>query len=208
MALRHGLLLAGVILVLQGCMSAPPAPPPDDSYTLEKPEGWAERRETLTDFNDWELQGKVAVRHEEGTDSAIIRDWTQTGDQFRIEMSSAFMGMGTVRLEGSPNFLVITDSDGEQYSSPDPEGLIEQTLGWTLPVEALYYWVRGLPVPDQDHELFFDPEGRVAYLRQHGWELNFDEHQTLDELPQVPRSLTATRGDLRLRLVLTSWRRQ
>lgn len=200
--------LAGIVLLLQGCMTAPPAPPPDDSYTTEKPDDWNERRERLADFNQWELQGKVAVRHDDGTDSAVIRSWNQDGDYFRIEMSSSFMGMGTVRMEGSPESLMITDPDGETYQSADPEQLIQETLGWTLPVEALYYWIRGLPVPDSEHELFFDPEGRIAYLRQHGWELNFDDLQTLDGLPEVPRSLTATRDNLRLRLVLTSWRPQ
>lgn len=207
MAIRYW-LLAGIVLLLQGCMTAPPAPPPDDSYTNEKPEDWSERSDRLAEFNQWELQGKVAVRHEEGTDSAVIRSWTQDSDYFRIEMSSAFMGMGTVRLEGSPASLVITDPDGQTYQSSNPERLIQKTLGWTLPVEALYYWVRGLPVPDSEHQLFFDPEGRIAYLRQHGWELNFDQHQTLENLPEVPRSLTATRDDLRLRLVLTRWQPQ
>ena len=204
MALRYW-LLAGIVLLLQGCMTAPPAPPPDDSYTTEKPDDWSERRERLGDFNHWELQGKVAVRHEEGTDSAVIRNWTQRGDYFRIEMSSAFMGMGTVRLEGSPASLVITDPDGKTYQSANPEKLIQETLGWTLPVQALYYWIRGLPVPGNERQLFFNTRGQIAYLRQHGWELNFDSHQTLDGLPEVPRSLTATRGDLRLRLVMTRW---
>lgn len=198
-------LLAGITMVLQGCMTAPPAPPPDDNLTTQQPVDWAQRRNALSRFNEWELQGKVAVRREEGTDSAVIREWTQKGERFRIEMSSAVMGMGTVRLVGSPEFLEITDSEGKTHSSRNPDRLIRKALGWRLPIEALYFWVRGLPVPNAGHELFFHPDGRIAYLRQHGWELHFDQLQKLEGVPSVPRSLTATRGNLRLRLVMTRW---
>lgn len=204
MAARYW-LLAGIIMVLQGCMTAPPAPPPDDSLNTQPPDDWNQRRRTLSQFNQWELQGKVAVHHDEGTDSAVIRDWTQTGDRFRIEMSSAVLGMGTVRLVGSPRFLEINDSEGKTHSSRNPNRLIRRTLGWNLPIEALYYWVRGLPVPDSEHQVFFHPDGRIAYLRQHGWEIHFDQLQHIDGLPRVPRNLTATRGDFRLKLVMTQW---
>ena len=205
MALRCW-LIASVVLVMSGCMSAPPAPAPDDSVTTEIPDDWSSRRKALSRFNQWRLLGKVAVNHQEGNDSALIREWTQNGKRFFIEMSSAFMGMGTVRLAGSPDFLKITDSEGQVHSSRKPDQLIRETLGWTLPVEALYFWVRGLPIPDSEYQLFFHPDGRIAYLRQLGWELHYDQHQRIGDLPRVPRSLTATRGHmLRLRLVMTQW---
>ena len=199
------LCIAALGLLIQGCMTAPPAPPPDDSLTREKPEGWQAREAELRELRQWTLQGKVAVRHEEGNDSAVIREWVQNGDQFLIEMSSAFMGMGSVRLEGSPGFLTITGSDGQQYLSDDPEALIQKTLGWSLPVEALYVWVRGLPLQDSDADLFFDKQGRVSHLRQEGWEIHYDGYASLAGVDDVPRSLTATREDLRLRLVITRW---
>ena len=192
-------------LILQGCMTAPPAPPPDDSLTRQQPEGWQARKAQLRALNQWTLQGKVAVRHDQGNDSAVIREWTQNADQFLIEMSSAFMGMGSVRLEGSPTFLTITDSDGEQYLSEDPDSLIRETLGWSLPVEALYVWVRGLPLQNSPADLFFDQQGRVSHLRQQGWEIHYDRYATLAGIEEVPHALTATRNELRLRLVITRW---
>ncbi|PAU80032.1 outer membrane lipoprotein LolB [Halovibrio salipaludis] len=200
-------LLGAVVLglLLQGCMTAPPAPPPDDSLTREQPEGWQARQAELRDINQWTLQGKVAVRHEQGNDSAVIREWVQNGDQFLIEMSSAFMGMGSVRLEGSPTFLTITDSEGQQYLSDDPDALIRETLGWSLPVEALYVWVRGLPLQDSPADVFFDEQGRISHLRQQGWEIHYSNYATLAGVEAVPHSLTATRDDLRLRLVITRW---
>ncbi|MEQ6885813.1 lipoprotein insertase outer membrane protein LolB [Salicola sp. Rm-C-2C1-2] len=198
-----GVTLIG--LVLQGCMTAPPAPPPDDSLTREQPEGWQARKAQLRTLNQWTLQGKVAVRHDEGNDSAVIREWTQNGDQFLIEMSSAFMGMGSVRLEGSPTFLTITDSDGQQYLSDDPDALIRETLGWSLPVEALYVWVRGLPLQSSPGDVFFDQQGRVSHLRQQGWEIHYGRYATLAGIDEVPHALTATRNELRLRLVITRW---
>lgn len=196
---------AALGILLQGCMTAPPAPPPDDSLTRTEPENWQARQAQLRELRQWTLQGKVAVRHENGNDSAVIREWVQNGDQFLIEMSSAFMGMGSVRLEGSPDFLTITESNGQQYRSDDPDALIRRTLGWSLPVEALYVWVRGLPLQNSPASLFFDQQGRISHLRQQGWEIHYDRYATLAGVDNVPRSLTATRDELRLRLVITQW---
>ena len=207
MAARHvgwiGCTLAA--LLLQGCMSAPPAPPPDDSYTHDLPDDWQQRRAELEAFDTWSLQGKIAVRHDDGTDSGLIRHWDQAGSQFSMEVSSSFMGMGTTRLEGSPHFLVVTDPSGEQYMSEDPNALIHETLRWELPMEALAYWVRGLPDPSAEYELFFNPEGQISYLRQHNWEVHYEGHEPLDELPELPRRMTATHDDARVRLVITQW---
>ncbi|XOZ33682.1 lipoprotein insertase outer membrane protein LolB [Halomonadaceae bacterium KBTZ08] len=198
--------VAVFVLLLQGCMTAPPAPPPDDSLTREQPADWQERAAKLRQVRLWQLQGKMAIRHEQGNDSAVIRQWNQEGDQFLIELSSAFMGMGSVRLEGSPAFLTITASDGEQYRSDDPDALIRKTLGWSLPVEALYVWVRGLPLQDSPAELFFDQQGRISHLRQQGWEVHYERYASLAGVAEVPHALTATRDDLRLKLVITQWR--
>lgn len=197
---------AVLVLLLQGCMTAPPAPPPDDSLTREPPANWQARAAKLRQLNQWQLQGKMAIRHKQGSDSAFIRQWKQNGNQFLIELSSAFMGMGSVRLEGSPSFLTITDSDGQQYLSDNPDTLIRETLGWSLPVEALYVWVRGLPLQDSPAELFFDQQGRISHLHQKGWEVHYKRYASLAGIAAVPHALTATREDLRLRLVITQWR--
>ena len=200
-------LLSMVVLggLLQGCMTAPPAPAPDDSLTRAQPEGWQARQAELRTLNQWTLQGKVAVRHEQGNDSAFIREWVQNGDQFLIEMSSAFMGMGSVRLEGSPTFLTITDSDGQQYLSDDPDALIRETLGWSLPVEALYIWVRGLPLQDSPADVFFDQQGRISQLRHQGWAIPSSNYATLAGVEAVPHRTPETRNDLGLRRVITRW---
>lgn len=207
-ALLQTLATLCVMFVLHGCMSAPPAPPPDEGYTRDIPRDWANRKERLKSFNTWELQGKIAVHQPERNDSGVIRYWEQIGEQFELEVSSSFMGMGTTRLEGSPGFLVVTDSGGEQYFSEDPAQLLKQTLGWEVPLDAVAYWVRGLPAPHStDYELFFDADGQLGYLRQMGWEVYYEGHEPLNGLPPMPRRMTATHDDARVRLVITNWQR-
>ncbi|TVP54130.1 MAG: outer membrane lipoprotein LolB [Halomonadaceae bacterium] len=207
MPVRH--LLPAVLLsslLLQACVTAPP--PPDQDHTRTVPSDWADRQQRLADFNQWSLQGKIAVRQSDRNDTGVVRSWDQSGEEFSLTVSSSFMGMGSTRLEGTPDYLTITTPNGEQLFSEDPEGLIRQALGWELPIAALAYWVRGMPAPGDDHELYFDDQGRLGYVVQSGWEIYYENHQPLGdngEGPVLPRRLTASNDDALVRLVVTGW---
>jgi len=199
-------VVTALAVLLQACVSAPPAP--DESYTRSQPDDWSARTAQLKDFDHWTIQGKIAVRQSDRTDTGMVRNWDQSGENFSLSVSSSFMGMGTTRLEGNPGYLTITTPDGKQLFSDDPEGLIHEALGWDLPIASLAYWVRGIPAPGAEHHLYFDEDGQIGYLQQSGWQVYYENHEKLDnELPALPRRLTATHDDARVRLVVTGWDR-
>ena len=84
----------------------------------------------------------------------------------------------------------------EQYTGPvdNLEALMREEFGWKMPVEALAYWVRGVPVPQHSHEtLELDADGRLSFLDQRGWQLEIASYRDQDGL-QLPARLSLRSG--------------
>lgn len=198
--------LLAAVLLLPGCASITTEPLPD-GLTSQPPADRADEVRQLTGFQNWQLQGKLAVRQPDDSATAVINRWRQQGEHYQLALSSAFLGMGRTELEGVPGFLELTMPDGEIYRSGHPQQLIEAATGWTFPINALVWWVRGLAVPGDNARLLFDTEGRLAVLKQAGWEIRYDDwHPFVDGQPPLPSRITALKGEKRLRLVITGWR--
>ena len=136
----------------------------------------------------------------------MINQWIQDNEHYRLALSSSFLGMGSTRLEGSPGFIELELPDGETYASSDPQGLIYAATGWELPIDALVWWVRGLPSPEGDFRLAFDPRGDLAQIEQSGWTIRYERWRDfVDGQPSLPARLTARKGEKLVRLVISSW---
>lgn len=196
------LLLA---ILLQGCASLKVEPLPE-GLTDQPPSHWADRQTRVQQLRHWELSGKMAVKQPSDSGSGVINHWKQQDDHYDLSLSSAFLGLGTTRLQGVPGFIQLTLPNGELYQSTDPEKLVEAATGWQLPITGLTWWIKGLPEPGNDFRLLFDKEGRLASIRQHGWDIRYDRWRSfMDEYPELPARITALKGEKRVRLVVTQW---
>lgn len=196
-----------VTLVLGGCASLDIEPLPE-GLTEQPPADWHETSMRRDQLQQWELTGKLAVRQPSDSGTAVINYWQQNREAYELALSSAFLGMGRTLLEGVPGFIELTLPDGEQYRSADPEALVSAATRWQLPIGSLAWWIRGLPGPEGDFRLFFDDQERLAVIRQLGWEIRYDRWQAfIDDYPPLPARITAVKGEKRVRLVVTSWRR-
>lgn len=192
-------------LALSACASLRQEPLPE-GLSEQPPEDWADRQSNLQDFDQWQLTGKLAVRQPGDSGSAVINQWTQNGEQYQLALSSSFLGMGRTRLEGSPGFIELELPDGETYASSDPQGLIYAATGWELPIDALIWWVRGLPSPDGDFRLAFDADDQLAQIQQKGWTIRYERWRAfVDDRPPLPARLTARKGEKLVRLIVSSW---
>ncbi|MGZ0843299.1 lipoprotein insertase outer membrane protein LolB, partial [Klebsiella pneumoniae subsp. pneumoniae] len=63
-----------------------------------------------------------------------------------------------------------------RYQAESPEALLEEQLGWRLPVSHLLWWVRGLPAPDSKSRLTLDADSRLARLEQDGWQIEYTRY--------------------------------
>jgi outer membrane lipoprotein LolB len=202
-------LAALTILATLGACTTIRIDPLPEGMTDQPPENWATRSASLDQLDHWKLSGKLAVRQPSDSGTAIINHWIQDGEAYDLALSSSFLGMGSTRLKGVPGFIELTLPNGETYRSGDPESLVKAATGWQLPLENLTWWIRGLPSPGSDYRLLFDEQGRLAIIRQDGWEIRYDRWQDfLAGYPTLPARITALKEDKRVRLVVSDWQEQ
>jgi outer membrane lipoprotein LolB len=191
---RAGLSL--VLLALAGCATTP------ESVDLPPIDSWEVRNEVLGDIQDWEFKGRIAVKAgDDGFDGKF--NWTQAGAAFKATVGGP-LGMGTVRIEGDGRTMVLTDKDGESTVLEDAEAELYWRYGWTIPIASLRYWALGIPDPADPAVTELDDDGRLARLSQRGWSVEISRYREGGG-QQMPRNLTATNPETRVRMVIDRW---
>ncbi|WP_253443923.1 lipoprotein insertase outer membrane protein LolB [Halomonas sp. Y3] len=185
------------LLLLAGCAGRTPAP--DGERAAGQWQAQAERTEAL---DTWILAARVGLRTSQDATSANL-DWSQHSHYYRMLLSGPF-GSGRSTLEGREGRFSLTTSEG-RFEAETPEALMEEQLGWSLPVGALQDWVRGLPGANSDYRLEEDELGFPLHLMQDGWTIDYRDWTQTESL-WLPRRLVMTYGDLRVTLVVTDWR--
>ncbi len=189
------LLLAGlVVLLLNACATAPDQPTPTTP--------WQQRVAQLGALEHWSATGKLALRNGSQAESANL-SWLQRGRHSQLQLSGP-MGLRATEIHSDGQQLLIQRGDEQQqYDIASPGALREQT-GWDLPVQALPYWLKGLPSPDGTGTRMDVEANLLRQLRQDGWTIDFERYQQFEDYI-LPTRLTAERGATRARIVIQSW---
>ncbi|WP_111414622.1 lipoprotein insertase outer membrane protein LolB [Billgrantia lactosivorans] len=191
-------LAAGLALaLLAGC--ATPGAAPDGERAAGR---WEAQQERLEALDTWTLMGKAGLRTPEESTSANL-DWSQHPHYYRMLISGPF-GSGRNLLEGREGRFSLTNAEG-RFEAATPESLMQQQLGWSLPVSSLSDWIRGLPADHSEFRLERDDSGFPQRLEQDGWRIDYRDWTEVDSLT-LPRRLVMEYDDLRVTLVVTEWR--
>ncbi|MFY0990846.1 lipoprotein insertase outer membrane protein LolB [Halomonas sp. C05BenzN] len=186
-----------ILALLAGCAGR--APLPDGERAAGQWQAQAERLERL---DTWVLAGKAGLRTPEDSTSANL-DWSQHPHYYRLLISGPF-GSGRSTLEGREGRFSLTTPEG-RFEAETPEALMDEQLGWSLPVSALSDWIRGLPSEASEHRLERDELGFPLRLHQDGWQIDYRDWVLVREL-WLPRRMVMEIDTLRVTLVVTDWR--
>ena len=194
-SLRIPLATAAVAMLAAACVGTP--------RHAAVPLPWPERRAMLQADDDFTLSGRVALSAPGTGFNASLR-WRQQGGTSLVSLDGP-LGVGGAEVELRGDQLDLRTSRGEHLAGEAARVALEQRVGFPLPLEALRYWVRGVPQPGApvDETLDVDHQ-RLAQLVQEGWSIAY-ESWAEGSGGGLPRRLTATRGDTRVRLVIDRW---
>ena len=193
-------LIITLILGIVGCSSLPTAP----VVSLYPEQTWSQQLPLLMAQHAWHLEGAVSVISPQGSQVANI-DWLQFDDNsYRIQLYGP-LGLGTVKLVSQSQEVDLTLSDGRHYQALNAAQLMQQILGWSLPVEGLVYWVRGIPDPAFPAQIQLNSVGVLSTLVQQGWTIQYLSDQQIGELI-VPHQLRLTNGQLKV-MMAVRWQR-
>lgn len=196
----YGLLL---IALLAGCSSTPKTESPTGSANGSL--SWSEHKNYLATQNFFQAEGKIAIR-QDGKRSSARLQWQQTGDQYEIFITGP-LGGGSVKINGSPTTVAMEISGEGRFYAKSPENLMQQRLGWSLPISNLRYWAKGIPAPGSEFTQALNPQQRLAQLRQDNWLIEYQTYHQLDDT-EWPRKMQLYYGkDIQVTMLIKQWHR-
>ena len=147
------------------------------------------------------LNGRISIEHQGKHHSAGLR-WTYLAQSDEI-LLFAPLGQTAARVYRDAEKATLDDGGGH-YQAKDAETLMEQVLGWHLPLSGLHQWVLGMPDSDGAAQIERDDIGRISVLHQSGWEVRYLRYADAGA-DSLPSRLQLNHEDLQLRLLIDEW---
>lgn len=160
------------------------------------------KAETKT-ISSWEIRGALAAKNKAKGWSAAM-NWIQSGpSSYQIRLIGP-LGAGSVLI--SKNGGVITFQDGpKKITSGNADELLLQQTGIRLPVNNLYYWVRGLPAPGKVSGEHRDQYNHLVQLKQSGYNIDFAQYTTIKGA-DLPGLVRLEGNGVMIKVIIKNWR--
>ncbi len=175
------------LMMLAGCVTAPPV-----TATLRP--AHAERAA-------YTINGRIAVKYD-GTRSSANLHWSHTAEVDDV-MLLAPLGMTVAHLRRDVAGAVL-EASGKRYAAQDAGELMQQALGWRLPLDGLPYWVLAAPRPGDEAGMERDAQGQISVLCQDGWTVRYTRYAA--QMPDaLPTRMVLQREGLEIVLLIDEW---
>lgn len=199
----HRIIVATIVAaaaLLNGCAELMPS---SAGSTTENAD-WAKRQKQLTAIERWTVQGRIAIETTAEGGSATL-NWDQDGERYAMRITAP-LGQGTFELQGDEDGVSLRAPDNKTLTARDPQALMQQSLGWSLPLSGLKYWVRGLPSPgSRVEQLRLDDAGRALDMQQDGWRISLLRYRDVNGI-ELPEKIFMASEPLKMRLVISEWK--
>ena len=162
---------------------------------------WQQHSAAISALDTWSFSGKIALRTSNGADSASLA-WRQSEQDLEFTVSGP-VGLKQATLVRTRNQLSVLRNGERQLLAPGDDPLLAE-FGWSLPLDHLPWWLRGLPSPALPAETQELSEGHLALLEQDGWRVEYPDYQWVDGR-LLPRVIRFSRNDVSGKILLKHW---
>ncbi len=201
--IRFTLLLLALSL-LNGCASQQKTTPSGPLFSQSD----TERKQQLQKLNNWNIKGKIAfIEHKDRSSASINWQYTGSEDTQRLDLTS-YLGINVLHLR-SKNKEHTIEVDGKTYQGKNLDALIYSLTGYTLPTNALTYWLKALPYNNNDDIIFDESNGLPKTLAStyqgRDWRISYSHYKNINQY-QLPTKLTITQANLTIKIAINQWR--
>jgi outer membrane lipoprotein LolB len=119
----------------------------------------------------WHADGVFGYRDQgKGFSAGYI--WQNAGDHFTVQIIGP-LGAWHANLQQEDGEIVLSTSDGKVCRAKDAETLMQENLGWSIPVAYLRYWFVGLPDPKVKSKVIPAQNDQSKQIQQAGWIIGY-----------------------------------
>ena len=117
------------------------------------------------------------------------------------------MNIYNINIKSDGKTVKLTRGNQPPLYAPTASDLLFQAAGYKLPLNNLYYWIRGLPAPGKSQQRH-DQYGHLIQLQQDHWQIKFLRytHVKQHDLPQlIDLSQPISHAKTKVRIVIKNW---
>lgn len=173
--------------------------------SVEVPLNVSEREQQLTAMQQFSLQASVGVKSPAESISGNLRWQQQDNTHYHARLSN-FLGISLFELSHAENGSAIS-LKGETYHAADTSTLLLQLAGWSLPLQDMPLWLRGLPGV-RGRNIIRDEFSRVTSFSLTDstgivWQLQYQSF--FPDALALPKQLLLQSSDTKIKIVIRSW---
>lgn len=195
------------LLYVSGCATKPAMPSAGELHAMP----WPERRAQLTAITHWAAQGALSINYG-GKNTIANFAWQYATPNYAINIHSP-MNLVNAHIMKDQSGITLITSTGRKAHAKTPELLMEQQLGWSLPLENLVYWIRALPAPEAADEASARQLDRAAHmieLQQQAWNITYGDFIAIPsssgiDSVDLPTTIWLSAANVRIKIKITHW---
>lgn len=158
---------AAAVVALAGCASVKPQGPSTSNAAT-----------SVTAQTSRAYQGRFAVQYNDqnGQQRNAYGNftWQETGDTVTLQLRNP-LGQTLAVVTSSPASATLELPNRQPLTADNVSTLMQNALGFALPVEGLRYWLQPSPAPTSRARTEKDPEqpSRLKQITQDGWTIDY-----------------------------------
>jgi len=195
-------LLSLCTVLLSGCSTTPTNPA--KVLIKQKPD---QRIAQIAQLQQWKVQGKIAF-FEKGDRNSATLSWQVDEENKTQQLNlTSYLGINVLQLDSSGNNHKI-HLDGKTYQDRDLETLIYSLSGFTLPAQALSFWLKGIPYLDSDTITYQKdtqlPQRLTSHYNNQLWQVNYSHYKQIDDY-SLPTKFSIEKEGLKIKIAINQW---
>ncbi len=189
-------LAAAAIVALSGCASVKPQGPSTSNAAT-----------AVTAQTSRAYHGRFAVQYvdQNGQQRNAYGnfDWQEHGDTVTLELRNP-LGQTLAIVTSSPSAATLELPNRQPVTADNVSTLMQNALGFALPVEGLRYWLQPSVAPTSKATTEKDPqqETRLKEIQQDGWTIDYVAYADAPATSVKRVNLARTEPPLDIKLVL------
>jgi outer membrane lipoprotein LolB len=158
---------AAAVVALAGCASVKPQGPSTSNAAT-----------SLTAQTSRAYQGRFAIQYNDQNGQQRNAygnfSWQETGDTVTLQLRNP-LGQTLAIVTSSPASATLELPNRQPLTADNVSTLMQNALGFSLPVEGLRYWLQPSPAPTSRAKTEKDPEqpSRLKQITQDGWTIDY-----------------------------------
>lgn len=184
-------LITVIIVAVSGCAGRAPLKLVDPRDALP-----------LAQLEHWELDARVAITTPDDNITASL-EWQKNRSLFDFLISGAF-GITYAHLVQEKTQATLDIPDHDTMIHQDAEALLQQALGWEFPIEALSFWIKGIPSGSPGEIIIRNQAGQIEQIQLGFWQIDFSKYKYYQGY-QLPKMIKAQHPNIRIKVVARNW---